>query len=170
MFVANRNGPRYTKVEAERAILSSKSWAEALRRLGMRPAGGNHRTIQMWAARWQIGSAHFDPYTRMRERRRERELPLAEILVEHSRYSRGALKRRLYREGFKSPLCEMCGQGELWHGREMSLILDHINGVSHDNRLENLRIVCPELCRNSRHALRAQCPANPGVCRVSREL
>jgi ribosomal protein S27AE len=25
----------------------------------------------------------------------------------------------------------------------MALILDHINGVSNDNRLENLRIVCP---------------------------
>ena len=39
--------------------------------------------------------------------------------------------------------CEMCGQGEEWHGRQMSLILDHINGVADDNRLENLRIVCP---------------------------
>ena len=25
----------------------------------------------------------------------------------------------------------------------MALILDHINGVANDNRLENLRIVCP---------------------------
>jgi HNH endonuclease len=25
----------------------------------------------------------------------------------------------------------------------MALILDHINGVRDDNRLENLRIVCP---------------------------
>src|ERR671918_632900 len=33
--------------------------------------------------------------------------------------------------------------GELWRGRRMGLILDHINGVRDDNRLENLRIVCP---------------------------
>jgi hypothetical protein len=31
----------------------------------------------------------------------------------------------------------------MWRGRQMSLILDHINGVFDDNRLENLRIVCP---------------------------
>lgn len=37
----------------------------------------------------------------------------------------------------------MCGQGEEWNGKKMSLILDHINGVHNDNRLENLRIVCP---------------------------
>jgi hypothetical protein len=35
----------------------------------------------------------------------------------------------------------MC-QGEEWVGKKMSLILDHINGVNNDNRIEN-RIVCP---------------------------
>jgi hypothetical protein len=68
---------------------------------------------------------------------------LDEILVEHSSFSRGRLKERLYEAGLKRPTCEMCGQGELWRGRLMGMILDHINGVSDDHRLENLRIVCP---------------------------
>lgn len=37
----------------------------------------------------------------------------------------------------------MCGQGEFWRGKRIGLILDHINGVRDDHRLENLRIVCP---------------------------
>ena len=45
--------------------------------------------------------------------------------------------------GLKRPICELCGQGELWRGKPMSLVLDHINGVSNDHRLKNLRIVCP---------------------------
>lgn len=69
--------------------------------------------------------------------------PLREVLVEDSNYNRTQLKRRLYAEGLKSRRCELCGQGEEWRGRSMSLILDHINGVATDNRLENLRIVCP---------------------------
>ena len=37
----------------------------------------------------------------------------------------------------------MCGQGEMWRGFRMSLVLDHVNGVCDDNRLENLRFLCP---------------------------
>jgi Zn finger protein HypA/HybF involved in hydrogenase expression len=69
--------------------------------------------------------------------------PLAEYLTEHSTYSRASLKRRLFAEGLKARRCERCGTGETWRGKPMSLILDHVNGVHDDNRLENLRIVCP---------------------------
>lgn len=64
-------------------------------------------------------------------------------MVRGSTYGRTNLKRRLFEEGLKERSCELCGQGEQWKGRWMSLILDHINGVPDDNRLENLRIVCP---------------------------
>jgi hypothetical protein len=70
-------------------------------------------------------------------------VPLEQVLVEGSNYSRATLKRRLYEVGLKERRCELCGQGETWRGLTMSLILDHINGVPNDNRIENLRIVCP---------------------------
>ena len=58
--------------------------------------------------------------------------------------SRAASSRSgCYAKGLKQPSCEMCGQDELWRGRRLALILDHVNGVRDDNRLENLRIVCP---------------------------
>jgi hypothetical protein len=112
-----------------------------LRRMGERPAGGNAATLKKYAALWGISTDHFDgggvrPPVRQ-------PLPLAEILVRGSTYDRGRLKRRLFANGLKQPRCEMCGQGEHWRGARMALVLDHVNGVWNDNRIENLRILCP---------------------------
>src|SRR5919106_2229335 len=101
---------RFTKTDLAEAISSSLSWSEALRRLGYRPAGGNHATLQKYAAEWGISTAHFDPYATQRNRPRSDRIPLDEILVEHSTYSRGHLKQRLYDAGIKAPICEICGQ------------------------------------------------------------
>jgi hypothetical protein len=143
MFVRGRR--RYDEIDVRAAMAESTSWAESLRRLGLRPAGGNFRSLQKFARSAGISSDHFDPMAgriaALRAANRPRTLD--EILVRGSSYNRGHLKRRLYAEGVKQRTCELCGQGELWRGRQMSLILDHINGEATDNRLENLRIVCP---------------------------
>ncbi|MCW2996145.1 MAG: endonuclease [Conexibacter sp.] len=136
---------RFSEEEARAAVAASLSYSEALRRLGLRAAGGNHLTLRKYIALWDISVAHFDPYATQRQaaERLSKARPLAEILVEHSTYSRGHLKERLFREGVKTRACELCGQGEEWRGSRMSLILDHVNGVGDDHRLENLRIACP---------------------------
>jgi hypothetical protein len=139
-----RPGPRYTEAQARAAIAASGSYSDALRRLGMRPAGGNHRTIRRYAEEvWRIPVDHFDPAAARRAPLLREPVPLEEVLVEGSRYQRGLLKERLFATGLKERRCELCGQGELWRGRRMSLILDHLNGVADDNRLANLRVVCP---------------------------
>jgi hypothetical protein len=120
------------------------SLAQAIRNLGLRAAGGNHRSIGKLIDHYGISTDHFDPnWASRRGNHPPRQIPLDEVLVENSTYGRGHLKRRLYETGLKERRCEMCGQDEVWHGQRMSLILDHINGVADDNRLENLRIVCP---------------------------
>jgi hypothetical protein len=133
----------YTESEARAAIAASRSFAEALRRMGMCETGGASKTLKKWTVTWGIYTDHFDPYAASRERLVRTLTPLDEILVAGSRYHRGKLKERLFDAGLKDRSCELCGQGEEWHGRPRSLILDHVNGVSNDHRLENLRIVCP---------------------------
>lgn len=143
MFVP-RSGPRYTEAQARRAVAASRSFAEALRLLGMCPTGGNNVTLRKYIHTWEISTEHFDPRAASREALARRSpRALEDILVEGSTYHRGHLKRRLFAAGLKKRECERCGQGELWRGERMSLILDHVNGVSDDHRIENLRIVCP---------------------------
>jgi hypothetical protein len=134
---------RYTEEQARTAIAMSLTFTEALRRLGMCWSGGNYRTLRKWAETWNISTAHFDPDAARRRSLGRPAAPLSEVLVKNSTYSRGRLKQRLYDSGLKQRACEECGQGEIWRGRRMALILDHINGDAADNRLENLRIVCP---------------------------
>jgi hypothetical protein len=56
--------------------------------------------------------------------------------------------RSWYLKGNYTPyVCSVCGQEPWWNGKELSLTLDHINGQNHDNRLENLRWVCPNCDR-----------------------
>jgi hypothetical protein len=134
---------RYSRETLARVIAESESYSAALRKLGLRPAGGNHATIKKYTALWGISTDHFDEVAASTDGFRRERTPLEAILVERSTYHRGHLKRRLFEEGIKEPRCELCGQGELWRGRPMALILDHINGVPDDSRIENLRIACP---------------------------
>jgi hypothetical protein len=62
--------PRYSESEARVAISESTSWSEALRKLGMRPAGGNWKTLERYANEvWEIPTAHFDHRPRQTTRR-----------------------------------------------------------------------------------------------------
>ena len=135
--------PPFSQVDAQAAIANAHSWSQALRLLGYVPKGCNYRTLQRWARNWDISTDHFDPHLGRRRANRAREIPLDEILVANSGYSRGHLKHRLLNAGLKEPVCEMCGQGQVWRGARMSMVLDQINGISHDHRLENLRMLCP---------------------------
>ena len=141
-----RRAPRFTEDDLREAIAGSRSWAETLRQLKYRSKGGNWKTLKKYAVRWEIDTSHFDPHAASLEGLRRhggKARPLSGLLVADSRISRYELKARLYAEGLKQPVCELCGQGELWRGRRMALILDHINGIPDDNRLHNLRIACP---------------------------
>jgi hypothetical protein len=135
--------PRYTEQQVREVVECSPSLTVALRRLGLRAAGANFRSLKKLIAHYGVSTSHMDPNWVRRSPRPTKATPLSQILVEHSLYPSAKLKERLYKAGLKTRRCELCGQGEVWNDARMSLILDHINGEPTDNRLENVRIVCP---------------------------
>ena len=136
-------------------ISKSGTYTECLEKMGIRCAGGNYETLRKYIEKFEIDTSHFVD-TRKIRRGRKSEIPIDSVLVENSKYNRSSLKKRLYESSLKTPICEMCGQDENWHGKKISLILDHINGVHNDNRIENLRIVCP----NCNATLETHCGRN----------
>lgn len=67
---------------------------------------------------------------------------LKDILVENSIYSSKDLLKRLFKEKIKEQKCECCGISE-WQNKPITLQLHHINGNHYDNRLSNLKVLCP---------------------------
>lgn len=137
---------KITETQLAEAVNDSTSIKEVLIKLERRSDGGSGQYLLLHKLlnQWNISISHFLTQSeRLKNTPLKSKLPLNSILVINGTYNRHALKNRLYSEGVKNRLCEFCGQSEMWHGRNMSLILDHINGIYNDNRLENLRILCP---------------------------
>lgn len=136
---------RYEKSNFIKIIKESKTKIECIRKLNLNTTPGNYDTLNKYIKLYNVDISHFENNTKILNEYINNfvKKDLVDVLVEHSTYNRVHLKKRLYDEGLKERICEKCGQDENWKGIKISLILDHINGINDDNRLENLRIVCP---------------------------
>lgn len=128
------------------AVRVSRSISEVQRGLGYKASGGMHRFISAHIRRVGANTDHFTGQAWLRGKKGVKTCPsrpLEEVLVANSTYlNSGNLRRRLIREGLNERRCEICGL-DTWREEQLPLALDHINGDPCDNRIENLRILCP---------------------------
>jgi 5-methylcytosine-specific restriction endonuclease McrA len=100
---------------------------------------------------------HFDAMLQHNvDRRRSNE----DVFVENSTYARHRLKDRIIKEEMIPYVCDDCGLTDEWNDKKITLQLDHINGVNDDNRIENLRFLCPN-CHSQTHSYAAKNRNNP---------
>jgi len=155
---------KYRKENIEKVISLSNSIGDVLDKMSLRKAGGNYEIIKKYISLYELDTSHFiksgdnmrnvvDIFVKKK---------LNTYLTINSKSSRSNIKRRIIEEGLLKNVCLLCGQDENWNGVKISLILDHINGVYNDNRIENLRIVCP----NCNAGLETHCSRN---CKVKKE-
>lgn len=64
------------------------------------------------------------------------------VFCENAKIARHHVKRKIIKRNLIEYKCGECGNNGEWMGKSLPLILDHINGINNDNRLENLRFVC----------------------------
>lgn len=133
--------------EIIKIIKESVNKHQTLIKLGWDTRTVGYRKLNKFILINNVNITHFE--TRSQQIKRQglifsKKIPLSNILISGSTYSNTTkLKKKLYDEGLKERICEKCGQDEIWNSEKISLILDHINGIHDDNRIENLRIVCP---------------------------
>lgn len=135
----------WTKSDLIHAVKKARSIRQILQILHLKPAGGNYEQMHKYLQYYKIKTKHFKgkgwnkgligigkPY-----------ISLKEILKKNSHFQSYKLKKRLFHETLKKEVCEECGWCERSVDGRIPLELHHINGDSHDNRLKNLRILCP---------------------------
>ena len=150
----------YTKDILEQVIKKSKNWASVLKFLNLEFNGNNNKSIRKLVTNFDIDYSHFTgcawnkgltqkDHPSIKDGAVKLTIPNEKVFIKNGHPLKlSSITKRLILDYQREYKCSNCNIVE-WQGKSLSLDLDHINGNNRDNRLENLRFLCPNCHRQT---------------------
>ena len=144
---------KYTKEYLSLLVSQSTSVAGVIRLIGNKQSGGMQSMINRLIRYYEIPTDHFrgagwskgltkHTSTIIANQAKKSSFTDEQILSENSKCGRASrIREAMIRHG-KKYICDN-GHEASWMNSPLTLHIDHINGIHNDNRLENLRFLCP---------------------------
>ncbi len=133
---------KYTEPQLRKAIECSSSLRQVLIYLKVSPYGGNYDVLKKAIKYFQLDTSHFTGQAWNKGKKLAPKQPIERYLDNVIPIQSFKLKKRLLREGILKHKCSNC-DNTIWLDQPIPLELDHKNGDNKDNRLSNLRLLCP---------------------------
>ena len=133
---------KYTESQLREAVKTSTSYRQVLKLLNVAAYGGNYDVLRKAIKHFNLDTSHFTGQAWNKGKKLDPRQPIEKYLNNELTIQSYKLKNRLLKEEVFKHVCSNCKLSK-WLDQPIPLELDHVNGDNKDNRLINLRLLCP---------------------------